>query len=117
MKKIILIIIWIPFLTFSQEIEPIQTDRPDQTETPYLVPKKMFQVENGFSFQKNNVNSKTLTLPSSLWKYGVNDNFELRLITEFLIDKNFDSEISGLNPVLVGCKIKIAEEKGIFPKT
>jgi hypothetical protein len=117
MKKIILIIIWIPFLTFSQEIEPIQTDRPDQTETPYLVPKKMFQVENGFSFQKNNVNSKTLTLPSSLWKYGVNDNFELRLITEFLIDKNLDSEISGLKPVLVGCKIKIAEEKGIFPKT
>lgn len=117
MKKIIPFIIWLPFFGFSQENESIQTDRPDQTETPYLVPKKMFQVENGFSFQKNNANSNTITLPSSLWKYGVNENFELRLITEFSIENNFDSKISGLNPVLVGCKIKIAEEKGIFPKT
>ena len=54
MKKIIPFIIWLPFFGFSQENESIQTDRPDQTETPYLVPKKMFQVENGFSFQKNN---------------------------------------------------------------
>ena len=45
MEKIILLLIWIPFIAFGQEIEPIQTDRPDQTETPYLVPKKMFQVE------------------------------------------------------------------------
>ena len=52
MKKIILVLTWIPFVAFGQEIETIQTDRPDQTETPYLVPKKMFQVENGFSFQK-----------------------------------------------------------------
>jgi hypothetical protein len=117
MKKIIPFIIWLPFFGFSQENESIQTDRPDQTETPFLVPKSMFQVENGFSFQKNNTNSNTITLPSSLWKYGVNENFELRLITEFSIEKNFDSEISGLNPVLIGCKIKIAEEKGIFPKT
>ena len=105
MKKIILLLIWIPFLAFSQEIEPIQTDRPDQTETPYLVPKKMFQVENGFSFQKNNANSKTLTLPSSLWKYGVNDNFELRLITEFVLEKFGSETTSGLNPILIGCKI------------
>ena len=39
---------------YSQETEPIQTDRPDQTETPAIVPKEMFQVETGFSFQKNN---------------------------------------------------------------
>ncbi|MEO5905559.1 MAG: hypothetical protein ABIQ11_02450, partial [Saprospiraceae bacterium] len=30
-------------------ISPIATDRPDQTETPSLVPKGYFQMENGFS--------------------------------------------------------------------
>jgi hypothetical protein len=102
---------------YSQEAEPIQTDRPDQTETPAIVPKGMFQVETGFSFQKNNRNNNTNTLPSTLWKYGVNENFELRLITEFVSDKIEDRTFSGLNPILIGCKIKISDEKGIFPKT
>ncbi|MFZ4436323.1 MAG: transporter [Flavobacterium psychrophilum] len=102
---------------YAQNMEPIQTDRPDQTETPSLVPTGMFQVETGFSLQNNDAHSQTLTLPSTLWKYGVNENFELRLISEFDIEKQYDLESSGLNPILIGCKIKIAEEKGIIPKT
>lgn len=73
---------------YAQNIEPIQTDRPDQTETPSLVPKGMFQVETGLSLQNNDAHSQTLTLPSTLWKYGVNENFELRLISEFGIEKS-----------------------------
>lgn len=115
--KITLLLVLISSLTYSQKTEPIQTDRPDQTETPALVPKGMFQVENGFSFQKNDAFSNTITVPSSLWKYGVTENFELRLITEFTIDKTDISTTSGINPILIGCKIKIADEKGIFPKT
>ena len=61
----------------AQDLEPLQADRPDQTETPSIVPKGMFQAETGFTFQKNDANSKTNTLPSTLWKYGVNENFEL----------------------------------------
>jgi hypothetical protein len=101
----------------AQNIEPIQADRPDQTETPSLVPKGMFQLEAGFSYQRNRANSTSLALPSALWKYGVNENFELRLITELAVDKDYDNQTSGINPILIGCKIKIAEEKGIFPKT
>jgi hypothetical protein len=115
--KILCFFIFISFIGFSQEVKPIQTDRPDQTETPSLVPQSMFQVETGISYQENNSNNSTITLPSTLWKYGVNANFELRLITEFSIDKINSSNFSGLNPVLVGFKSKIAEEKGIFPKT
>jgi hypothetical protein len=114
-----IIFIWLLFTTcfYAQNSEPIQTDRPDQTETPSLVPKGMFQVETGFSLQKNDAQSKTLTLPSTLWKYGVNENFELRLITEFGVEKYNELESSGLNPILIGCKIKITEEKGFIPKT
>jgi len=115
--KILSILLIVSTSIYSQTTEPIQADRPDQTETPAIVPKGMFQVETGFTFQKNNAISKSFSLPSTLWKYGVNENFELRLITEFGIEKINELESSGLNPILIGCKIKITEEKGFIPKT
>lgn len=96
--KITLLLFFVSTAIFSQNQEPIQTDRPDQTETPALVPKGMFQVETGFSVQKNDANSNTQTLPSTLWKYGVNDHFELRLITELTTEKNINDKVSGFNP-------------------
>jgi Putative MetA-pathway of phenol degradation len=117
MKYIKLLFLFTFATASSQEIEPIQTDRPDQTETPWLVPKGMFQAETGFTLQKNDSNSQTNTLPSTLWKYGVNENFELRVITELSINKENDTTVTGINPVLVGCKIKITDEKGWIPKT
>lgn len=115
--SLLLFVVLFSYGTFAQQVEPIQADRPDQTETPALVPKGMFQLEAGFTYQKNKPNSTSLALPTALWKYGVNENFELRLITELAVDKDFDQQTSGINPILIGCKIKIAEEKGIFPKT
>ena len=114
---VLFFIVLISFSGFAQVVEPIQADRPDQTETPSLVPKGMFQLEAGFTYQKNKAYSTSLALPTALWKYGVNENFELRLITELAVDKDFDQQSSGINPILIGCKIKIAEEKGILPKT
>lgn len=99
---------------YSQNIE---ADRPDQTETPSIVPKGMIQVESGFSFQKNGSNNYSYTLPSTLWKYGVNKNFELRLITEIISEKNYNEKQNGLLPLFVGFKVKLSEEKGIIPKT
>lgn len=100
----------------SQEKKPLETDRPDQTETPSLVPKGMIQVETGFSIQKENAFSNSYLLPSVLWKYGINENFELRLITELAIEKTSITTVMGMNPILIGFKIKISEEDGIVPK-
>ena len=115
--KVLLFILLISSSIYSQSIEPIQADRPDQTETPAIVPKGMFQVETGFTFQKTDAISKSFSLPTTLWKYGVNENFELRLITEFLSEEINNEKISGLAPIYVGFKVKLAEEKGIIPKT
>lgn len=101
----------------SQELEPIEIDRPDQTECPSIVPKGIFQMENGFNFEKLDTNSSSYLLPTSLWKVGINDNLELRLITEFIIDNSNKEKFIGLKPIFVGLKIKICEEKGIIPKT
>jgi len=117
MEKIILgLLLAFSYFSQAQTTSPLQADRPDQTETPAIVPKGMFQVETGFTFQKNDALSSTNTLPTILWKYGVNANFELRLITEFVTEKNNNEAFSGVAPVLIGCKIKLCEEKGIVPK-
>ncbi|MEC4003404.1 transporter [Flavobacterium sp. SUN052] len=115
--KIYMLILFITNCIFAQEIEPIEADRPDQTETPAIVPEGMFQMESGFTFQKNDAFSRTNSLPSTLWKYGINKNMELRLITEFVYENINDEKHSGLNPILIGCKIKISDEKGIIPRT
>jgi hypothetical protein len=115
--KILIIVLIVSNSIYSQTLEPIQADRPDQTETPAIVPKGMFQAETGFTFQKNDAFSKSFSLPSTLWKYGVNDNFELRLITEFLSDEINKEKIKGFTPVYLGFKVKLVDEKGIVPKT
>lgn len=115
--KILYLFLIVSTSIYSQTIEPIQTDRPDQTETPAIVPKGMFQVETGFTFQKDDAFNKSFSLPSTLWKYGVNENFELRLITEFLSEKINNEKLNGLSPLYVGFKVKLTDEKGIVPKT
>ncbi|WP_293892374.1 transporter [Flavobacterium sp.] len=117
MRNIILWFCILGYSTSQAQTEPIQADRPDQTETPAIVPKGMFQVETGFTFQKNDENSTSISVPTVLWKYGVNENFELRLITEFISEKIDGEKKSGLTPVLVGLKVKLCDEKGIIPKT
>jgi Putative MetA-pathway of phenol degradation len=118
MKNKILFFVFIcSNIFYAQEAAPIEADRPDQTETPAIVPKGMFQAETGFVFQKNNLDSKTKSLPTTLWKYGVNENFELRLITEYVLEEENNSKSSGLTPVYVGFKVKLLDEKGIVPKT
>jgi len=100
----------------GQDISPIQTDRPDQTETPFTVPKNHFQMENGFSYEQTDDNTRSFTIPSTLFKYGLNDHFEIGLITELATIKSF-TKITGLSPVTFRIKDKIADENGILPTT
>ena len=120
MKKILFLLYFIlPFsnIAFAQELPSIQTDRPDQTECPFIVPKKYFQLENGFSYEKTNGESKQIVAPTILTRFGINDHFELRLITEYSIEDDFSNNISGINPILIGFKTRLFEEKGILPIT
>ncbi len=116
-NKILLFLLLLTITINAQEVENIQTDRPDQTETPALTPLKMLQVETGFSYEKTNSNESSFIIPSVLWKYGVSENFELRLVTEFTYNKSYSNKNSGINPILVGFKARLIEENGIIPKT
>ena len=104
-------------LSFAQNLPSIQTDRPDQTECPFITPIGYFQLENGFSFEKSNSDSNEIAAPTVLTRFGVNDHFELRLITEYIINKGKNETISGINPVFIGFKTRLLEERGIVPLT
>jgi hypothetical protein len=104
---------------FTQE--RIDTDRPDQTESTVTVPKKYFQWEAGINFEHRNVTDNSLSVPTSLFKYGLTNRFELRLETEFnstlAIKPVADKKVAGLQPVEVGFKLACWEEKKWMPKT
>ena len=101
----------------AQELPSIQTDRPDQTECPFITPKGYFQLENGFSYEVKTKNSSEITAPTILTKYGINDHFEFRLITEYSIESENSKNISGISPMAIGFKTKLWQEKGIIPTT
>jgi len=113
---LLLIVSLIPRMGLCQ-LPPIQLDRPDQTECPFIVPKNYIQLETGFLIQKLNDGSRYYTFPSTLWKYGVNDRFELRMITELVTLKSKGGSVTGLNPITLGFKANLLAEKGILPLT
>ncbi|TRW24273.1 transporter [Flavobacterium zepuense] len=112
----LILLMFSPSAAFAQD-EPIETDRPDQTETVATVPKGRFQSESGFTHRQAERNGRELILPETLWKYGVNDRLELRLITEFEFNKYGDSLAQGLEPIDIGLKVNLWKEQGIIPET
>ena len=90
---------------FGQKYPPIQCDRPDQTECPYIVPKNHFQLESGFSFEQTDTKTQSFFHPSILLKYGMNDRLELRLIMESTTIHSETEPLTGINPMKVGFKI------------
>lgn len=99
-----------------EEWSPIATDRPRITQTAILVPRGHFQMEHGFQIEDAD-GDYIYTTPSSLWKYGLTDNLELRVTTEYsFIDRLEGPDLRGFQPFSVGLKAKLSEQKGFLPK-
>jgi hypothetical protein len=103
--------------------EDLITDRPDQTESPSLVSKGSIQIETGFFYENSenqNINEKSYGYNTSLLRYGLLDNLELRMGFDYLETKTelnnleFGSRDAGFNPLLVGVKVGITKEKGLL---
>jgi len=109
----------------GQEDHDIITDRPDQSESAWTVPKHRLQIESGFQYQStrsDNITLRETTYQGTLLRYGLLDNFELRLGTAYSRSelhhdaKNLDSIATGFDPLVVGMKILIVEEDGWIPR-
>lgn len=121
LTSIFILLVFIGSTAAAQMTERLETDRPDQTESPYIVPLHFFQGEFGFNLVNNKNDVRQLVLPNSLLKYGLTNRFELRLAispyTEELQDISSKKKSFLLEPVELGTKIRLFEEKGLRPKT
>src|ERR1700712_165369 len=99
----------------AQELERMETDRPDQTECPFIVPTGWVQFEMGFNFEKNAPGNHTFVYPTLLSKYGVSKRLELRVITNLLSNREYTGThyetVSGVEPIQLGFKVALVEEK------
>lgn len=121
----IVFFILISFVVQSQNTVPdLITDRPDQTESSALVPLHAFQIETGFIRENKyvgNYTHKFFAYNTTLLRYGISNNLELRLGWEYL-GEDFDilyehsNKVSGFGPLYTGFKIKIREEQAVGPE-
>ncbi|MFM1821634.1 MAG: hypothetical protein RLZZ402_1993 [Bacteroidota bacterium] len=73
--RIVFFLLW-SFSALAQSEGRIETDRPDQTECPFIVKKGYLQAEIGF-----NRSNREYLFPTSLLKYGLSNRFELRYVS------------------------------------
>lgn len=112
---------------FSQNdtIHYLKSDRPLQSETPYLVPKGNFQIETGVMYVDRDDQQQHLErirLGTTNLRYGVFANFEVRLSDSFEwvhvqdIEDSKDSTESGIGPLTAGFKVFVSREKNWLPE-
>lgn len=112
-------------LPLLAEEPPLITDRPDQTESAFTVPKGLFQIEGGWGYGEANDRATEVTaqaFPLALLRIGLNTVFELRIGVPGVEIERTDtatgsSDTRGLVDATVGFKVVIAEERGALPQT
>lgn len=109
-------------ITAQVEKAEIVTDRPDQSNTPLLIPKGSLQIETGFLYEEvtsEEIDQANIAFNNTLIKYGVNEYFELRFSAGFLGTRQYVSDgvtTNGFSPMGLGVKIKLADESGFWPQ-
>jgi hypothetical protein len=102
------------------QLEKIDPERPDQTESADLIAKKVFQAEFGFNKENTSDRDYDLLYPTALFKYGLG-KIELRM--ETVVRSSYQRLIpgtkkeTGFDPITLGFKINLAKEKNFLPKT
>jgi hypothetical protein len=98
---------------------PIATDRPTDSASPGLVPRRTLQFETGYKFTRiegEGERQDSHTAPDLLVRYGINKRVEARLFVTGWTFQNTDSgDNDGFNDVSLGAKIALAEESGRRP--
>lgn len=117
MKSLSLILFsFISLALFSQDA--IITERPGQSDSPNSIPKGALQIETGILFQRSEISStisqKRIVTPTNLFRIGLTDRVELRLlneIVEYRVENISTSEeissVSGTENMQLGFKYQI----------
>jgi len=123
MKKIIFIIFFLTLynLAFGQFAETVRSIRPGNTMGVFTVGKKVFQVQQLFSFSREEyTNTRILeTRIGNLVRYGITEKFEVQAIgnlgwnrTQSLDGTLEPSTISGLTGLILGARYHLGKPFG-----
>lgn len=103
------------------------TDRPDQTESAAVVGKGKAQIEAGWLFRNLGGERHRVEIqevPGTLARVGLSQRFELRVgwVGFVAIDRDIESavpitpRVNGIGDADLGCKVRLADEKGARPE-
>ncbi|MEJ0054875.1 MAG: hypothetical protein WDN75_04015 [Bacteroidota bacterium] len=119
MKRItcLLACTFITIATFAQKtkLNELTVDRPGVAETPFTVPKGMYQFEVGFDYFKR-YNGEIYNLPIVLFRAGITNGAELRLSTKQLLDKTEAVPYNEISPLSVGVKLHLLKQNHGIPE-
>ncbi len=102
----------------AQEVLPsVVPDRPGYTWVTEVTPYHKLIWDHGFSYESTPEAASTLTLSSSVLRYGLFENLELRVGTDFMMYNDGDAKepAFGFSPLTIGTKLKVYEGSGILP--
>lgn len=111
MKVFITIVL---ILILGQVNAQIVTDRPDQTESAVSVGKGNLQIESGlllgFDDDEGEMVQQILA-PTTLFRYGITDGMELRLVHQFETLKYRNNRTLGMSDFEIGTKIELLKSE------
>lgn len=103
-------------ISFGTRAQTIVTDRPDQTESSLTVPLKSLQIESGILITNEESGLiNQILIPTSLFRYGLTDRLELRLVQQF---ENSENDVTsqnnfGISDLVIGAKIQLLKKENI----
>ncbi len=113
MRLVWLLLFVLSFLAVrGQQTGRIETDRPDQTECPFIVKKGYIQAEMGFN-RNSYADGLEYFFPTTLLKLGLWKNLELRYVSV----ASSSEGISSFKTEAIGFKLALLEGKKWFPRT
>jgi len=106
MKALITILLLTFLANQGKAQETINSDRPGQSDGSTTIKKDQLQLETGIqhsSIRNNGITEKETIAPLNLIRYGITSTIEIRLINQYVFEKNQ----SGFSDTQVGTKIQL----------
>lgn len=101
----------------QDELSVLSADRPGYTWGAAVLPHHKVSWENGFGYESSPDGKHTWTLNSTIVRYGIFKNVELRVGTDFLLFDEGDGTkpTFAVAPLTIGTKLKVYESSSWLP--